>query len=267
MPPIVVDVSTKTLLVAALVVMLGALTVFGGVLVSTSGSQPEVLEGDFVDDGGSGLFAVSETQSCSTDGDCPSTTCDGDNYLVDTDGEVSCVDHDGDGTTECAGYDKTYADAEYCGGRYDYNCDSTGCDGYKAACEDDCSANSGCDTYDFCGDDDDDSSSGSGSDTSSCSDACESLTKKCSNGNVVQCQDTDSDSCTDGFVKIASCNDACENAACVTPTDTEEDTADETTPETGTDTDTDTDTTDSQTLDERIAEVWTGVWTTLFGWM
>ena len=266
MPPIVVDVSTKTLLVAALIVMLGALTVFGGVLFGFADSQPEVLEGNFVDTGGSGLLAVADSQSCSTDGDCPSTTCDGDNYLVDTDGEVSCIDHNGDGTTECAGYDKTYADAEYCGGRYDYNCDSTGCEGYKAACEDDCSANSGCDTYDFCGDDDDSSSGSSGSDTSSCTDACESLTKKCSDGNVVQCQDTDSDSCTDEFVKIDDCDGDCENAACADtseePQDTDEDTAEETMPEDGTDTDT-----DSQTLDERIAEVWTGVWTTLFGWM
>ena len=266
MPPTVIDVSTKTLLLAAVIVVLGGLAVVGGVLATVDSPQPEIREGTFVNDPGDGLFAVG-AQSCSTDSDCEPTTCDGTDYMIDTDGDVACTDYDGDGDTECTGYDKTYSGAEYCGGRYDYNCDSTGCDGYKAACEDDCSANAGCDTYDFCGSDDD--STSSGSDTSSCSDQCESLTKKCSSGDVVQCQDTDSDACTDGFVAVASCDGDCANGACTTPDTGSEtnETAAETTPETGTDADTDIDTTDSQTLDDRIAEVWTDVWTTVFGWL
>ena len=261
MPPIVVDVSTKTLLVAALIVMLGALTVFGGLLISMSGSQPEILEGDFTVQTPENELLAWTGYSCSTDADCPETQCSGTDYYVDQDGSGECLYNERQGEYQCGGYDKIYADAEYCGGSSPYNCDSTGCEGFKAACEDDCDASRGCDTYDFCGSDDD-SSSSSGSDTSSCTDTCQSLTKKCSGGNVVQCQDTDSDSCTDGFVTIESCDGECSNAACVV-TDTDEETAEETIPGDGTD----TDTTDSQTLDERIAEVWTSVWTTLFGWM
>ena len=262
----VIDVSTRTLSIAAAILVIGM--VMAGVFVFTVDAGPEIREGSFVNDEAGGLFAVGAA-SCSTDSDCEPTTCAGSDYMVDTDGDVACTDHDSDGDTECTGYDEAYAGAEYCGGRYDYNCDSSGCDGYKAACEDSCDANSGCDTYSFCESDTSDDDSGSGSDTTTCSDACTSLTKKCSTGNVVQCQDTDSDSCTDGFVKIQSCSDSCSNGACIV-TDTgdqnngSDDTAEETTPETSGD---DTDTTDEQTIDQQIAEVWTSVWTTLFGWL
>lgn len=254
-----VDLDRRSILMAAFLVIGGTVLVMlltSGTLSATA--HPEIVEGDFVKDSGDGLLAASSA-SCSTDSDCDTTTCDGTDYLVDTDGDVSCTDYDGDGDTECTGYDESYADADYCGGRYDYNCDSSGCDGYKAACEDDCDANSGCDSYSFCGSDDDDDSSSSGS-TSSCTDQCESLTKKCDgSGSIVQCQDTDSDSCTDGFVAIADCDGDCSNAQCISPEPTE--------PSEPDDTVTDPVDPEPDSVTARLAAKLETLWNALFGWL
>lgn len=101
--------------------------------------------------------------------------------------------------------------------------DSSGCDGYKAACKVDCSANSGCDTYDFFSGDDDSSSSGgsSGGNSSSSSHSTEH-TQKCASANVVEYRDMDGDGCTDGFVPIESCDGSCNNAVCVEDTGQDE---------------------------------------------
>ncbi|WP_337652325.1 hypothetical protein [Halomontanus rarus] len=199
--------------------ILGVLVLTGhtGSFSIADADQPQIRDGSFNTPSSSGLLAVT-SQACSVDSDCDQTTCRGSDYYVDTDASGQCVYDERDGEYVCGGYDKVYADAEICGGRYDYSCDGSGCDGYKAACEDDCSANSGCDTYDFCADDDDDSSSGGGSNTGS--DACEQYLTKCDGDQVVQCQDTDSDGYTDGFVVIDECDGNCENAVCTAPQET-----------------------------------------------
>ena len=264
---LVIDVDSQLLATAAALVVAG-MVVSSLYIVDAGG--PAIRQGQFVADTDEGLFAVG-ARSCSTDSDCAPTTCAGTEYLTDTDGDVACTDHDGDGDTECTGYDESYADAAYCGGRYDYNCDSSGCKGYKAACEDDCSANTGCDTYSFCssdtntddGDSDSDESTGGqtgSTSTPSCTDQCQHLAKRCAGATVEQCQDTDSDACTDGYVAVTSCQ-SCTNGACTaTATETdigdaqpETDLAEEVTPG------------ESQTLFDRIREVYQRVLVALLG--
>ena len=226
-----IDVDSYAFLIVAAVILAG--TAFAvSVFAPGQGSSPEIIEGDFSISRGTLLSAAN---TCSSDSDCSQTTCHDGTFYEDTDGDRGCTT-DSDGSQRCTGYDRAYSDAAYCGGRYDYNCDSSGCEGYKAACEDDCGANSGCDTYSFCSsesdeedsaDDSTDTSGDTGSTEPTCTDACTHLTKACSGNAVIQCQDTDSDSCTDGSVQLTVCDGSCTNAECVAPVPTDTTPSDE----------------------------------------
>ncbi len=124
------DISKRQASTAILLLILGAVAVFGHQTLSTP-VDPQVHEGSFSVVSQSNQLATAGEVACSADSDCPETTCSGDSYFVDQSGDRYCSGG------ECAGYDKKYASAEYCGGMYDYQCSSSGCDGYNDGDDDD----------------------------------------------------------------------------------------------------------------------------------
>lgn len=126
-----------------------AILLAGGFIASTpseTASEPKTSYGFLTADKYDGIIPnlMTAGEAPSADSTAPETLCHDESYYIDKDGDRGVEYYSGDNIMDSAGYyytgyDKAYADAEVCGGRYNYQCEegSTTCGGFVSDDPDD----------------------------------------------------------------------------------------------------------------------------------